>query len=516
MLTPEEFNKLTARLALQKLQAPEEGNISKAFRGGIEQAKSGYEQARYAKNPIELLKGGIKLGAGAVNTIFSPLAPITEPIGKGVEYVSEKISDIPAVQKFAQTKAGQFVESGAEDIANLSTITGAVAGLKGIKPAVNVVKPVVGATGRALKETGKSAYGVTITASEGVNRAVSAYKESTPNLMTRIKNTLAGKTKGKPITETESAARFGLIGTEKEIGVQAGRYMKKVWTEKVQPALSQTKGKLEMNKFWSALEKKIRAENPELIRRNALLEGLNDLKSGYGKVSRVGLEKLQTYKEGWTKFQSENVWKGKPISSATKEVMMLAGDIARDFIYKNTPEGTRQAYIDYGNLKSIREAGIKSGVGDPAKKSISRGAWQFVMDKAVTPVATTMGKILYRTGEGLEFIGEAGAKTVGDIIGKTGKTNPGKLGFTSRNDVLGNIKNNIKMVTEDGGVYGDIKTIQKSSSYPAILARVKTDAIQTLKYAGISIPPDLANMTVTLGNVQSIINIVEKALRDIK
>ena len=171
----------------------------------------------------------------------------------------------------------------------------------------------------------------------------------------------------------------------------------------------------------SNLEKKISTENPELTRRNALLEGLNDLKSEYVKVSRVGLKKLQNYKEGWTKFQSEQVWKGKPISSATKEVMNMAGDTAREFIYKNTPPEVRQAYIDYGNLKSIREAGIKSGVGDPAKKSISRGAWQFVMDKAVTPVATTMGKILYRTGEGLEFIGESGAKTVGDIVGKEPK-----------------------------------------------------------------------------------------------
>jgi hypothetical protein len=40
------------------------------------------------------------------------------------------------------------------------------------------------------------------------------------------------------------------------------------------------------------------------------------------------------------------------------------------------------------------------------------------MDKAVTPVATVVGKILYKTGEGLEFIGESGAKKVGDIVGE--------------------------------------------------------------------------------------------------
>ena len=38
------------------------------------------------------------------------------------------------------------------------------------------------------------------------------------------------------------------------------------------------------------------------------------------------------------------------------------------------------------------------------------------MNKAITPVVTIGGKILYRTGEGLEFIGNRGAKKVGDII----------------------------------------------------------------------------------------------------
>jgi hypothetical protein len=38
------------------------------------------------------------------------------------------------------------------------------------------------------------------------------------------------------------------------------------------------------------------------------------------------------------------------------------------------------------------------------------------MDKAVTPVATVAGKILYKTGSGLEFLGDKGAKKVGDII----------------------------------------------------------------------------------------------------
>ena len=61
------------------------------------------------------------------------------------------------------------------------------------------------------------------------------------------------------------------------------------------------------------------------------------------------------------------------------------------------------------------KAGIKS-VSDPAKKSLTRNVWEFVMDQAVTPVATGVGKVLYRTGEGLEFVGKRGAKKVRDVV----------------------------------------------------------------------------------------------------
>ena len=374
---------------------------------------------------------GANIAKNVSGAVLSPLveAPGLKQIGEGFSKAGQAVVDTSIGQKATDWMSKQAspetlgaISDVAETGLNVAGIEGGIKTLqsvpKVISKVVSPIKPAIAGTGRILKRTGEGAYGVTVTASEGTNRAMSSYKESTPNLYTRIKNTVSGETKGKPITEANTAARYGLMGTESEIGVQSGRYMNKVWTEKVQPALAKVKGKLEMSRFWDTLEKKIRADNPELTRRNSLLEGLNDLKSEYSRVPRVGLEKLQEYKEGWTKFQSEQVWKGKPISSATKEVMKMAGDTARDFIYKYTPEGTRMDYIDYGNLKSIREAGIKSGVGDLAKKSITRGAWQFIMDTAVTPVATTMGKILYRTGEGLEFVGDSGAKTVGDIVGR--------------------------------------------------------------------------------------------------
>ncbi len=411
--------------------------IKDAFKGGVSQAKEGYSQAKNASNPVQLIEGGAKAAAGGINAAFSPLAPIFKPVEKAVNYAADKISDSPAVQKFAQSKAGQTTSRVAEDVANVNAIVGGVAGAKplarGAVAAAAVparaVKPAIAGTGRALKATGEGSYGISVTTGEGTSRALQTYKESSPTLASRIKNTISGDTKNKPVTEANTAARYGLMGTEQEIGVQAGRYMKNIWNNDVQPALKQSKGSLDMKKFFDAVSKKIIKDTPELSRRADLIEGLNALKDQYKSVSKVKLEKLQEYKEGWTKTLPESSFKGKPIAGSLKEVKKVASDIARDFIGKNIPEKAKQGYIDYGNLKSIREAGIKSGLTDPAKRGVSLSAWQFIMDKAVTPVTTTAGKILYRTGEGLEFIGESGAKKVGDIIGEVPNKQGGFVDF---------------------------------------------------------------------------------------
>lgn len=107
-------------------------DIKGAFKSGIAQGQEGYEQVMNSGgNPITATEGALKLGAGAVGALFSPLAPITKPIGDAVGKVSDTLADVPAVQRFAQTPAGETTERVAGDINNLSTVAGAVAGIKG-------------------------------------------------------------------------------------------------------------------------------------------------------------------------------------------------------------------------------------------------------------------------------------------------------------------------------------------------------------------------------------------------
>lgn len=126
-------NEIKAKLAAQQAQPPEKketfvDTIKDAAVAGYNKAKEGHAQARDATNPLQLLEGSVKLAAGVADTVFSPFAPITKPLEKGFNKSIDEISDNPAIQKFAGTKAGEITARVAEDVANTSTIAGAVAG----------------------------------------------------------------------------------------------------------------------------------------------------------------------------------------------------------------------------------------------------------------------------------------------------------------------------------------------------------------------------------------------------
>lgn len=113
--------------------------IKNAFNSGVEQFKSGIQEANqssdagksFGKGLAELGEGTLKATSGLATAITSPLAPMFKPVEKGVNFVVDKISNVPAVQNFAQSKAGQTTERVAENVGNLANTVGAVAGIEG-------------------------------------------------------------------------------------------------------------------------------------------------------------------------------------------------------------------------------------------------------------------------------------------------------------------------------------------------------------------------------------------------
>ena len=349
-------------------------------------------------------------------------------IGKGLQWVAEKttpqflvdfVTNHPSAAKALEEAAGTVSNVG-EIAGDILAIGGGVAGAekiatKTVQGVSKVVPPIAETTGRVLKKAGEGAYSATVIPEESTRMAIQAYQAKQGSLWNRVKNFAKGEeVAGRPITETNTAARKGLVGTEWRLGVQSKQIAEDLWKNTIAPKLDAVKGQVKMKDFFGQVEKEIR-KTQNLGRRNELLEGLEALKEPYKNVGRVGLTKLQGYKEGWAEFIPEATYKGKPIASSLKAVKDIAAEKARQVIYKHGGEEIKQAYIDYGNLKSIMKAGVKS-IADPAKRSLSRNVWEFIMDKTITPIATFGGKVLYRTGEGLEFIGKKGAKKVKDAI----------------------------------------------------------------------------------------------------
>jgi hypothetical protein len=103
--------------------------IGDAAAAGANQIHEGYDQFKNANgNPVSMIEGGLKGASGAASIITSPIAPAMKPVSDAVNAVSDKISDVPAVQQFAGTGAGKVTANLAGDVANASNVAGTIAG----------------------------------------------------------------------------------------------------------------------------------------------------------------------------------------------------------------------------------------------------------------------------------------------------------------------------------------------------------------------------------------------------
>lgn len=112
--------------------------MANAFNSGVNQIKTGFQQAQLGNDPVTALRGALNIGGGAVNaTVGALTAPVLNPtLGAGINYMADKTSNSPTLQRFAMSPAGQNVATGAEMLGNTSAIAGAVAGGAEAEPGV--------------------------------------------------------------------------------------------------------------------------------------------------------------------------------------------------------------------------------------------------------------------------------------------------------------------------------------------------------------------------------------------
>ncbi len=145
------------------------GSISNAFQSGIQQAQQGQEQGANATNPLQLVEGGTKLFAGAINAVAAPLAPVLAPVGTAVNAVADQISNNKTIQNIAMSKGGEVASRVAEDVGNLATVAQLPLAAKlGAEAKTNAEAKALELKNKPIVETPKPIDTVTQTQLKGV------------------------------------------------------------------------------------------------------------------------------------------------------------------------------------------------------------------------------------------------------------------------------------------------------------------------------------------------------------
>jgi len=333
--------------------------------------------------------------AGQAGTVAGTVAPYLSPAGvekAGSGFIAKHLPGAIRNTAIGTAQTGDPVE-------------GAITGIGG---------EALGAAAAPIKAAGKGIYkALAIPVSKTEAKMIQAYKARTP-FMERVASAIKGDSKA-PITADETAFKYSLMGREGDMGVQAVRASDSLWKNLIDPALTRSEKKIDISKFFDDAETLIKKDNPEPSRQNGLMEALKSMREEYKDIGEVSLKELQDFKSQWAEFVPQKAYQGKDIAGAFNDIKNELAGLARKEIYDELGTELKRAYIDYGNLKGLAEWGQNAMTGGKFKGGA--GGWiSAALEAIITPIGTIGGKTLYKTGEGIEFLGPVGARTLGDLF----------------------------------------------------------------------------------------------------
>lgn len=275
--------------------------------------------------------------------------------------------------------------------------------------------PVASGFGKAMEAGGRLLGEAVIPTSAKEAVKLQAYKAGT-TFTERVGALLGMGTKKAPSTGATVTFDKGLWGTESGIGVRATRAASSLWNSVISPALKASTKEVHMPTFLNEAAEKIISEEKDPTRSKMLLNALDSIKEDFAGVENVSVEQLQKYKEGWAEFVPEKAYKGESIAGSLNDVRNKLAGMARKMIYDEVGPEAKQAYLDYGNLQGIKQWGQKAMTGGKLKGgagSFIHGIW----DMATVPIGTIGGQVVYKLGQGAEFIGSPGARSLRALLG---------------------------------------------------------------------------------------------------
>lgn len=402
------------------------GRVINAAEGkGFTPTNSG-QQAQQAASDIQ--DAAPKSTAGSIGDVIGTIAPYFMGTGEG-EAAAKAASLIPHMAQTAGESADTFIpkvisylQGALPEVAKNTAIGTAQTGNLDQGVETGLGGEVIKGLTAPIKLISEAGYkGLSIPTSIREANMLQAYKANTP-FSARFAAMLSGDSKA-PITAADTAFRTGLWGTESGMGVQARKATTNLWGKVIGPALDNSEAKVDLPAFFNQARESIIKNTPELGDQASRLKALASVEDEYKGVSSIPLKELQDLKEGWASHVPQKAYRGEDITGAYNNVRNELSDLARSNIYSALGPKLRQAYIDYGNLKGIQKWGQVAMTGSKLKGG-SGSFLSALKDAIVVPVATTAGQTVYKTANGLEFVGAPGAHYLSDIFTPNNATTP--------------------------------------------------------------------------------------------
>lgn len=482
-----------------------ESSIRRGFEATNEAFKGithiGYEAL--PKVAREVLTGNgtpIEENTGVDNITGKPLDSFTKliqskgiggAIGEGFKALTDKVADIPALQNWVINHPE--ASKNLEEILGTSGAAGGIAGTilttnaatqlaqKAVNKGLDVGGKVFEKTGEVLKKGGEklnaSAYKPTADEARLLQSNQIKVKYLEDQLSQTAKGTpeyealskeLATTKASAPTLRSDTALQRGISGTEKQIGVESGVEKMKLWKDKIEPALRGNKTTISKDEIFSKAEERI-ANEIDPSRQASYRNALDSLKEDYANIDKYTLADANKLKTALDKFTPPKIFKGQDVASEIKTLKADMADAIRAKTYNSiTDTNIKADYRDYANLKQLENVGIKA-ITEGGKRGGFGNFWSTVKDELTVPVKTIGGKVLYRVGNKLEFIGDKGIKTFGDHLNDIGfnfrplKETASSPSTNSGNNILADKLKNTNIQNEGRAIENSLETLSEQS-----------------------------------------------------
>ncbi len=234
----------------------------------------------------------------------------------------------------------------------------------------------------------------------------------------------AGTSRINPITPADTAARLGVWGTDRQMGVQATKELQTL-NERIIPAVKAIKEPLKTKDLMVDLQKYVDSEK-DLTRRASLQKALDKVKEDYKYKSGASYSNWQDVKSSIDQNTPQKAFTDNKTASAYKDVQHQLADNIRQRTYaKLQDQNIKQDYLDQSNLLKIKGEGAKAMAANLANRPSFTNLVGLAIDHSIQPITTGAGTLIYRAGDfniASKVKLPKTVKTVGDFVKLQGKS----------------------------------------------------------------------------------------------